>query len=155
VVMDVMTATLRSPRHLLHQVHLSLRRQPHLRLRLHPRQSPQAVLSPKAMTVRLHLHLRLRLHLLRLRLQLLPRRSRLLLLPPLKLVAVAVVTTVAAMRTGEASTYLGVCSFWFTHCLPRATFFTQNGVAGACGVIHQDSDLICALGECSLEKLTQ
>jgi len=27
----------------------------------------------------------------------------------------------------------------------QATFFTQNDTPGACGVIHQDSDLICAL----------
>jgi len=27
----------------------------------------------------------------------------------------------------------------------QATFFTQNGVAGACGKVHQDSDLICAM----------
>jgi hypothetical protein len=43
----------------------------------------------------------------------------------------------------------------YSLCLPRATFFTQNGVAGACGTVHQDSDLICAMGERSLERLTQ
>lgn len=26
-----------------------------------------------------------------------------------------------------------------------ATFFTQNGVAGACGTVHKDSDIVCAL----------
>src|SRR6266702_4914772 len=33
---------------------------------------------------------------------------------------------------------------------PRALFFNQNGVAGACGQVHSDSDFICAIGECSL-----
>ena len=28
-----------------------------------------------------------------------------------------------------------------------ATFFTQNGVAGACGTVHQDSDMIAAIDE--------
>jgi hypothetical protein len=27
-----------------------------------------------------------------------------------------------------------------------ATFFFQNGVAGACGTVHKDSDLIAAIG---------
>jgi expansin (peptidoglycan-binding protein) len=36
----------------------------------------------------------------------------------------------------------------------RATFYTQNGNAGACGTVHQDSDFICAIGECTLERLT-
>jgi len=145
---DVMTTILRSPRLLLllHQVHLRLRRQTHLlRFHLHPRQSPPTLLSPKVT--------RLRLRLPRLRLQLLPRPSRLLRLPPPK--PVAVVVTTVATTTSEASTYLGVCSYWFTHCLPRATFFDQKGVAGACGTVHQDSDLICAIGKCSLEGPTQ
>jgi hypothetical protein len=85
-MMDVrMMAIPRFLRLLLHQVHLSLPiHTPLLRPHIHPRQSPQAVLLPKAMTVRLRL-LRLRLQLLPL-----PRPSRLLRLPPLKLVAVAV-----------------------------------------------------------------
>jgi hypothetical protein len=28
-----------------------------------------------------------------------------------------------------------------------ATFFFQNGVAGACGRVHKDTDLICAMGQ--------
>jgi hypothetical protein len=28
-----------------------------------------------------------------------------------------------------------------------ATFFTQNGVAGACGTVHSDSDFICAIDQ--------
>ncbi|KAH9996797.1 RlpA-like double-psi beta-barrel-protein domain-containing protein-containing protein [Russula vinacea] len=28
-----------------------------------------------------------------------------------------------------------------------ATFFTQNGVAGACGQVHQDTDFICAMDQ--------
>ncbi|KAN0123753.1 RlpA-like double-psi beta-barrel-containing domain containing protein [Russula decolorans] len=31
------------------------------------------------------------------------------------------------------------------HTGGQATFFTQNGNPGACGTVHQDSDLICAL----------
>jgi hypothetical protein len=92
------------PRLLLHQVRLSLRPQkrPHLhQLHLHPRQSPQTVLSPKAMT------LRLRLPRLRLQLLPLPRPNHLLRLPLPKPVTVAA----AAMCIREASTYLGVCSF--------------------------------------------
>jgi hypothetical protein len=150
---DVMTTILRSPRLLLllHQVHLRLRRQTHLlRLHLHPRQSPPTLLSPKVTRLRLRL---LRLRLPRLRLQLLPRPSRLLRLPPPKPVAVVVATV--ATCTVEASTYLGVCSYWFTHCLPRATFFYQKGQAGACGTVHSDGDLICAIGECSFERPTQ
>lgn len=27
------------------------------------------------------------------------------------------------------------------------TYFLQKGVAGACGTVHQDTDLICALGQ--------
>ena len=34
--------------------------------------------------------------------------------------------------------------------LPRGTFFYQGGVAGACGTVHSDDDLIAAIGECSL-----
>lgn len=40
--------------------------------------------------------------------------------------------------------------FIYSPCLPRATYFYQNGVAGACGQTHQDTDMICAIGECSL-----
>jgi hypothetical protein len=152
---DVMMAILPSPRLLLHQVPLSLPRQTHLlRLHPHPRQSPQTLLSAKAIT------LRPRPRLPRLRLQLLPRPSRLLRLTPPKPVTVAAVVAVAvaATCTREGSTYLDVSFFFFliySLCLPRATFFTQNGVAGACGKVHQDSDLICAMGECSLERLAQ
>ena len=32
-----------------------------------------------------------------------------------------------------------------TYNLPSATFFYQNGVAGACGTVHSDSDLIAAM----------
>lgn len=140
---DVMTTILRSPRLLLllllHQVHLRLRRQTHLlRLHLHPRQGPPSLVSPKVTRL---------LRLPRLRLQLLPRPSRLLRLPPPKPVAVVVATVATCIV--EASTYLGVCSYWFTHCLPRATYFTQNNTPGACGIVHQDSDMICAIGECS------
>jgi len=28
-----------------------------------------------------------------------------------------------------------------------ATFFTQNGVAGACGTVHKDSDIVCAIDQ--------
>lgn len=31
------------------------------------------------------------------------------------------------------------------HLFSRGTFFFQNGVAGACGQVHSDSDLIVAL----------
>lgn len=141
---------LRSPRLLLllHQVHLRLRRQTHLlRLHLHPRQSPPTLHSPKVTRLRPHLRLP------HLRLQLLRRPSRLLRLPPPKPVAV-VVATVATFIVVE-STYLGVCSYRFTHCLPRGTFFYQNGNAGACGTVHSDKAFICAIGECSLDRPTQ
>lgn len=29
--------------------------------------------------------------------------------------------------------------------LSSATYFTQDGVAGACGTVHKDTDLVCAL----------
>ena len=100
-MMDVM-AILPSPRLLLHQVHLSLRRPRLLQLQLHLRQSPQAVLSPKAMTFHLHLHLHLRRRLPHLRLRLLPRLSLLHRLPPPQPVAVAM----AVMYIREECTYL-------------------------------------------------
>ena len=156
-MMDVMMAILPSPRLLLHQVLLSLRRplrRPYLlQLQLHLRQSPQAVLSSKAMTFRLRLRHHHRLRHLRLRLLL--RLSLLLRLPPPKPAAVAVAMAVAVMCIREECTYLGICSFYFAHCFPRGTFFYQNGVAGACGTVHQDSDLICAMGECLLARPTQ
>jgi hypothetical protein len=134
---------------LLQQLHFNLRTEARLlRLHLHPRQRPQAVLSPNPMTLRPSIRLRLpRIRLrpprIRLRLQLLLR------LPPRKLVAVVVVV-VAATTTSEACTCLGVSFLIYSPCLSRATFFYQNGNAGACGQVHQDTDMICAIGECSL-----
>ena len=103
-------AILPPPRLLLRQVHLSLPPQAHLlRLRLHPRQSPQPLLSAKAMTLRPP---RLRRQLIPLLRRQLPLRiSRLLRLLPPKPAVVAVAVAVAAISTVEASTYLGVCSF--------------------------------------------
>ncbi len=43
----------------------------------------------------------------------------------------------------------------YSSCLPRATFFYQKGVAGACGTVHQDTDFICAMGECFVERPIQ
>jgi hypothetical protein len=33
------------------------------------------------------------------------------------------------------------------HVFPSATFFFQNGVAGACGTVHKDSDMIAAMSQ--------
>lgn len=41
----------------------------------------------------------------------------------------------------------------FAHLAFSATFFFQNGVAGACGTVHQDSDLIAAIGSLTLVLL--
>jgi hypothetical protein len=35
-----------------------------------------------------------------------------------------------------------------TDCHPSATYYTQNGNAGACGETHSDDDFIAAIGEC-------
>ncbi|KAH9029944.1 plant expansin [Lactarius pseudohatsudake] len=37
----------------------------------------------------------------------------------------------------------------------QATFFYQNGVAGACGKVHSDEDLICAIGETKVATAIQ
>jgi hypothetical protein len=103
-MMNVMMAIIRSPLLPLHQLQPSLRTQTHLlRLHLHPRQSPQPVVSQKPMTLRR----RRRLRLPRLRLQLTPRPSRRLRLPPRKPVA----AVVAATCTRVASTYLRLVLF--------------------------------------------
>jgi hypothetical protein len=44
---------------------------------------------------------------------------------------------------------------FYSLCLHSGTFFYQKGNAGACGTVHKDSDLICAIGECSLKRPTQ
>ena len=38
-----------------------------------------------------------------------------------------------------------------TDCRPSATFFYQKGIAGACGQVHSDDDLIAAMGESLFE----
>jgi hypothetical protein len=50
-----------------------------------------------------------------------------------------------------------VCYLSLSHSLTlvpcSATYFYQNGVAGACGRVHGDYDLICALGTSAVSRL--
>ena len=52
------------------------------------------------------------------------------------------------VHTGGKYVPWSLFSLIYSLCLPRGTFYYQNGVAGACGQVHSDSDFICAMGEC-------
>ncbi|KAG2041595.1 RlpA-like double-psi beta-barrel-protein domain-containing protein-containing protein [Suillus americanus] len=57
----------------------------------------------------------------------------------LSLIATSVVSTLAAPSTGSSDSSVNYGGF--------ATYFYQNGLAGACGTVHSDSDFICAIDQ--------
>lgn len=144
-----MMAILRPFRLLLHQVHFNPCTRRHPILPLHPRLRPRPLLKHPKITL---LHMTdqllprpLRRHPLRRRHQLPLRRLHQLPLP-LKLAATVKISL-------GACTYFQVFSFILYHssCLRSATWFLQHNTAGACGQVHSDSDLICAIGEYPLK----
>lgn len=108
-----------------------------------------AFLQPPPLPTSLHLLLPLPLTL-PLPLPLLPSLLHLLhqslLLPPLllkHLLLPVAPNPVACMSLLSISTL-------HSHLFQSATYFWQNGVAGACGSVHSDNDLIAAIGRSSV-----
>jgi hypothetical protein len=64
-------------------------------------------------------------------------------------------SSVAGHAVARASSTASVEEPQQTYTGGMATFFTQNDVAGACGTVHSDSDLIVAIGQPAIAAATR